>query len=85
MNIEYIIRKDMEVNFIKEYLLNQTENNMFKYHFKPLNVLNYDDSLAHLKKIKSEGVYDLTKEQLINEVIHGNNRLFEVFFDYHSN
>ena len=85
MNIEYIIRKDMEVNFIKEYLLNQTENNMFKYHFKPLNVLNFDDSMDHLKKLKSEGVQCLTKDELINEVLNGNNKIFEVFFDYHAN
>ena len=85
MNVEYIIKKNIEVNLLKEYILNQTEINMFKYHFKPLNILNYDDSMNYLKKIKSEGVEVLTKDELKVQAFKENNLLFEAFFDYHSN
>jgi len=80
--IEYIIKKNMEINFLREFALTTTENNMFKFHFKPLNVLNYEESMFYLKKIKSEGIESLTKDDLIDGALQKNNKVFEVFYDY---
>ena len=84
MNIEHIIKKNIEVNLLKENILTQTERNMFKFHFKPLNLLNYDDSMCYLKKIKSEGVETLTKDELINEALKEKSKMFEFFHDYYT-
>ncbi len=85
MNIEYIIKKNMEVNFLKEYLFDQSERNVFKYHLRPLNIMNFDYTMEYLRKVKKEGEQDVTKDQLIDLAMKENKHLFEQFFDYHAN
>jgi len=83
--IEYMIKKNFESTFVKQHILNPTELNMFKYHFKSLNMLNYEASMSYLKRIKSEGVETLKKEELISQALAGNKQLFDVFYDYYTN
>jgi len=85
MNIEHIIKKNFELSFLKQYLLSKTEVNMFKYHFKTLNLCNYDDSMSHLRLLRTEGIEPLTKDQLIAHSMQENDKMFEIFFDYHLN
>ncbi len=84
-DVEYQVRKFMELNFIKQYLFTENELNMFRYHFKPLNMLNFHDTMLHLKKLKSEGISEVTKEQLIEQAMKEDKYMFDIFFDYHSN
>ena len=70
-------------DFIKDHILNQTEINMFKYHFKPLNILTFDETMEYLKRLKSEGVEALTKEELNEEILKGDQKILKVFLDYH--
>ena len=83
-NLEHIIKKNMEVDFLKEYILSSTEIDMFKYHFKNLNLYNFENTMRYLKTLRSEGVKTLTKEKLIDQVLNGKTDLFEVFYDYHT-
>ena len=83
LNIEYIIKKNLELDFLKEHLLTQTEHNLFKYHFKNLNISNLDKTISYLKLLRSEGVDTVTKEELVHEAGKKHSKLFEVFYDYH--
>ena len=74
----------MEVNFLKEYVLSPTEIDMFKYHFKTLNLYNVETAMTYLKTLKSEGIRHLTKEKLVDQAINGKTKMFEVFYDYHT-
>lgn len=83
MNIESIIHNQMEMIFLKSYLLNELDYQMFKYNFKSINISNVDYSMKYLKYLKKEDLKPITKDHLIEQIVNGNAKMMDIFYDYH--
>jgi len=83
-NVEYMIQKQIELNFFKNYLLSEREYQLFKFQFKSINMSNVDKSIHYLKFLNKEGIKPITKSMLIEECMKGNKKMLDVFYDYHT-
>ncbi len=83
MNVEYMIHKQIEMNFLKNYILNNNDYQMFKYHFKSLNFSNVDETMQYLKFLKKENLKPVTKDVLVQQVMTGHKKMLDAFYEYH--
>ncbi len=84
-NIEYIIRKNFEVIFLKKYLLNQDQKNFFRYNFKSINLTKPETTRNFIEELDHEFNLEINKDMIYKASDNGNDHLLEEFADYHTN
>ncbi len=84
-NIEYMIRKNFEVIFLKKLLLGENEKTFFRYNFKSINLMRPDTSQKFLEELDHEFNYKITKEIIERADESGRDDLLDEFAHYHTN
>jgi len=85
MNIEYLIRKNFEVIYLKKLLLSKDEKAFFRYNYKSINLVRPETTLQFFEELDTEFNAKITKELIEKADENGNQPLLEEFADYHTN
>ena len=85
LSIEYMVRKNFELIFLKKILLSKDEKLFFRYNMKSINIPKPETTERFMEELNHEFNGKITKEVIEKAEENGNEHLLEEFADYHTN